>query len=120
MDSNEEKKPKRPRIGENRIAASSEGETAIYGKVESDHSGDYNQTVRRDPANMVITTVLTSPEIITAITVRADITTVRTAMAITATAIRAATTTVRAVITTIAITIIKGDISPVNNIRLLR
>ena len=43
MDSNEEKKPKRPRIGENRIAASSEGETAIYGKVESDHSGDYNQ-----------------------------------------------------------------------------
>ena len=43
MDNNQEKKPKRPRIGENRIAASSEGETAIYGKVESDHSGDYSQ-----------------------------------------------------------------------------
>lgn len=43
MENNEEKKPKRPRIGENRIAASSEGETAIYGKVESDHSGDYSQ-----------------------------------------------------------------------------
>ena len=43
MDSNEEKKPKRPRIGENRIAASSEGETASYGKVEHEHSGDYHQ-----------------------------------------------------------------------------
>ncbi len=42
MDSNEEKKPKRPRIGENRIAASSEGETATYGKVENDHAGDYH------------------------------------------------------------------------------
>ncbi|TFU91906.1 pseudouridine synthase [Barnesiella sp. WM24] len=43
MDSNEEKKPKRPRIGENRIAASSEGDTAIFGKVENDHAGDYHQ-----------------------------------------------------------------------------
>ena len=43
MDS-EEKKPKRPRIGENRIAASSDGDAQHYGKVNYDQSSDYQSS----------------------------------------------------------------------------
>ncbi len=41
---NEEKKPKRPRIGENRIAASSDGDAQHYGKVNYDQSSDYQSS----------------------------------------------------------------------------
>ena len=41
---NEEKKPKRPRIGENRIAASSDGDAQHYGKVNYDQSSDYHSS----------------------------------------------------------------------------
>lgn len=43
MDS-EEKKPKRPRIGENRIAASSDGDAQHYGKVNYDQPSDYQSS----------------------------------------------------------------------------
>ena len=39
MDS-EEKKPKRPRIGENRIAAASDGDAQHYGKGNYDQPSD--------------------------------------------------------------------------------
>ncbi len=42
MDNNEEKKPKRPRIGENRIAASSDGENNFSSKVDHGQQGDYH------------------------------------------------------------------------------
>ncbi len=43
-NSNEEKKPKRPRIGENRIAASSEGEATFFGNSDNDHAEDYRHS----------------------------------------------------------------------------
>ena len=45
MDNNEEKKPKRPRIGENRIAASSDGENNNFSsKVDHGQQGDFHSS----------------------------------------------------------------------------